>query len=473
MSFLKATSARAALATGLAVCTTLSTALTGCEPAPPSDLTDEQIENLVVRSYPYVAMYNVNNKFAMGQGGWNTCSADTQLKDHTLTDIARPNNDTFYITCLLDLRGAPMVMEMPAFDSKYVSLMITGYDHYVNVPLASRLGDFDEPTSLLIYSARSGGYDGDDVEGIERTFEATGDFVSAVIRVMPHANDPARMVRITEQGQSVRAMTLAEFTGGEAPTASPVDSPDVGTTDADVFENNLAEVIQFAFDHTTFDPDNEMDSAVLAAWEPFGVAPGQAFDPATAGAALDGTRLRETAERLQGDWLGALVDPALSARLGPKMFQPKGHTDMETVLVVSIVGPIGLPQEEAVYPQVTTSDGQTMNAQYDYVVRMGRDELPPAGAFWSLTLYDQAQGFFLPNDRKKYSVGENAGMVLNEDGGIEIWIAAEQPPGLPEENWLPIPREDMALAPQLRIYVPDLERMESWTPPVAEKIEAN
>ena len=32
-------------------------------------LTDEQVQNLVRRSYQYVAMYNVNNKFAVSQGG--------------------------------------------------------------------------------------------------------------------------------------------------------------------------------------------------------------------------------------------------------------------------------------------------------------------------------------------------------------------------------------------------------------------
>ena len=35
-------------------------------------LGDAQIEDLVRRSYQYVAMYNVNNKFALKQGGWNT-----------------------------------------------------------------------------------------------------------------------------------------------------------------------------------------------------------------------------------------------------------------------------------------------------------------------------------------------------------------------------------------------------------------
>ena len=120
---------------------------TGVEPSKAAvtasaELTDEQIENIVRRSYQYVAMYNVNNKFAMSQGGWNTCVPDTQLKDHTMRDIARPNNDTLYIGCMLDLRKDPVILDIPAFDSKYVSLMVTGYDHYVNVPMSVTKGDF-------------------------------------------------------------------------------------------------------------------------------------------------------------------------------------------------------------------------------------------------------------------------------------------------------------------------------------------
>jgi hypothetical protein len=41
---------------------------------------------------------------------------------------------------------------------------------------------------------------------------------------------------------------------------------------------------------------------------------------------------------------------------------------------------------------------------------------------------------FRPNDRKKYSVGENAGFKLDDKGGIRIVIAAEKPEGVPEEK---------------------------------------
>jgi len=429
-------------------------------------LADADVENLVERSYQYVAMYNVNNKFAAKQGGWNTCDPDTGLKDHTMREIARPNNDTLYLGCMLDLRKEPVILEIPAFDSKYVSLMVTGYDHYVNIPMATRLGDFGKPEKILFYSARTEGYDGEAAEGVDRTFEATGDFVSAVFRVMPHANDPERFKRIVEQMKSVKLVTLSEYQGGEAKPIDDIAFPPVGETDVDVFENNLLEVMQFMFNHTTFDPDNAMDRAVLAAYKPLRVEPGKPYDENRI-AEIDGKRFRETAEQVQRKWLTSMT--ALDD-LRPRIFQPKGQTDLEAVLAMSVIGPIGLPREEAVYPPVATADGEQMNAMNDYVIRMTKEELPPAGAFWSLTLYDLDQGFFIPNDRKKYSVGENAGMKLNEDGGIEIYIAADKPEGVPEENWLPIERKDLDLNPITRIYVPDLEKMKTWEAPNAEKL---
>ncbi len=102
---------------------------------------------------------------------------------------------------------------------------------------------------------------------------------------------------------------------------------------------------------------------------------------------------------------------------------------------------------------------------------MAADELLPAQAFWSFTLYDTENGFFMPNDRKKYSVGENGGMKLNADGGIDVYIAAEKPDGVPEENWLLINRKDENLDVILRIYMPDLEKYKTWKAPKAEMVK--
>ena len=445
--------------------------VTEAAPAMNVKLSDAELENLVRRSYPYVAMYNVNNKFAITQGGWNSCVADTALKDHTMRDIARPNNDTLYISCMLDLRKDPVVIEMPAFDSKYVSLMITGYDHYVNIPMATRTGDFGKPEKMLIYSARSEGYDGEAIKGLDHRFEATGDFVSVVFRVMPHANDAERFERIVDQMQSVSMLTLAEYQGGEAQPIDDANFPQVGKTDADVYGNNLLEVMQFVFNHTSFDPDNELDQAVLAVYEPLGVAPGQAFDPALV-TPIDGAAFRAAAESMAAAELAQAADPEFLKNNLSKLFQPKGDMELDVLVFQSVIGPIGLPAAEAVYPALTTTDGESMNALHDYVIRMSKDQLPPAQAFWSVTLYDMQNGFFIPNEQKKYSVGENAGMALNAEGGIDIYVAAAQPDGVPAENWLPINRKDEVIGTILRIYVPDLEAMQAWTAPQVEKIAA-
>ena len=434
-----------------------------------SSLSDDEVANIVERSYQYVAMYNVNNKFALKQGGWNTCEADTQLKDHTFREIARPNNDTLYISCMLDLRDDAAILEIPAFDSKYVSLMVTAYDHYVNVPMSTRKGDFERPEKVLFYSARTKGYDGGPVQGVDRSFEASGDFVSAIFRVMPHGNEPDRFKRIIDQMQSVKLVSLAQYRGEPTKPARAVVFPEVGKTDFDVFGNNLLEVMQFVFNHTTFDPDNAIDQGVLAAYKPLGVVPGKPYDSGSV-KAIDGERFRRAAKQVAAQNLALMEQPEATAKLNPYWMEPKGKTNLAALVASSVIGPIGLPSAEAEYPAITTTDGKRINAVHDYVIRMKKNELPPSQAFWSITLYDLKDGFFIPNDRKKYSVGENGGMKLNSEGGIDIYIAAKKPDGVPEENWLPIERKDEDLSANLRIYAPDLEAMNSWTPPKAEML---
>jgi hypothetical protein len=451
----------------IAIATALVGFITAAQ-AQQGTLNDKQIDNLVRRSYQYVAMYNLIHKFAHQVGNrTNVCVADTKLKDHTLRVIARPNNDTLYITCLVDVRQDPVVFEIPAFDSKYVSLMITAYDHYVNIPMATSLGDFAKPERMLIYSARTEGYKkGTKVKGVSRYFEATGDFVSVIFRAMPHASEPERFKRIVKQMQAVKLVTLSEFNGGKPKPIKEIQSPAVGKTDADIFGNNLLPVMQYVFNHTTFDPKDKLDQAVLAAYKPLGVVPGRKFD-ATKVAAIDGAKVRKAAERIAAEEMAKTSQLAAN----PGLFLPKGKIGLDLLLFQSVFGPIGQPASQALYPAIETADGKPMNAMHDYVIRMAANDMPPAKVFWSVTLYDSKNGFFIPNERKKYSVGENAGMKLNEDGGIEIYIAASKPEGVPEENWLPIERKDEDIDAVLRLYIPDMDKMKTWQTPKAEMVK--
>jgi hypothetical protein len=459
-------------------------------------LTDAQMENLVFRSYQYVAMFNVNNKGAldennpMGTGGYNKVYAATALTDHTLRVIARPNNDTLYTIGMVHVTEEPMVMKIPAFDSTYVSLMVTGYDHYVNIPISTSMGAdaFAKPTTILFYSERTPGYGGEPVEGVDRIFEATGDFLSAVLRVMPHAAEPERLEANRAAMQGVSVEPLSEFLGQgdrEAHVA-PWDSPpgvnrnlDLAEdtarfppfgSDFEIFEDRFIEVMQFVVNHTTFDPEDELDAGLLAALKPLGIVPGKTYDP-DAAPEIDGAQLRAVAQRVALESLAKFSDAAWAGENGTKLFLPKGKMPLDRMVAQSVAGPIGQPASQALYSQIVTEDGAPMNAMHDYEIVMAAEDMPPAKAFWSLTLYDTGNGFFIPNDRFKYSVGENAGYRLDEDGGIRIFIAAEQPDGVPEENWLPINREDLDLDIMMRIYAPDLERYAGWTPPIARRLD--
>lgn len=458
-------------------------------------LSNEQIDNIVKRSYQYVAMYNVIQKHAFDPvsgavftNGLNKPVAATILLDHTIKSIARPNNDTFYQIVILDLRNEPVIVEYPHIDSKYVVLETSGYSHYCQVPLASSEGDFKEPTRILFYTDRTKGYEGQEIEGVDQLVEADGDFLIVFLRAMPHQSEPERMKKVIQSLKDVEVLTLSEFRSGDQEKtqfrqwSSPskkspnlemrddaLDFPPHGKTDFDIFENNLLEVMQFIFNHTTFDPNDEMDQALLNAYKPLGVEPGKEFDGSNV-AKLDGVKFREYATATAEQALDAMTDPEVIARGTPKLFMPKGQIDLETQNIQSVAGPVGLPAYQAIYIPVETDDGKVMNAQHDYVLRMSKDELPPSKAFWSLTLYDLENGFFIPNDHKKYSVGENAGFKLNADGGIEIVVSADKPNDVPEENWLPINREDIGINTTFRIYVPDAEKMKTWKTPKFEKL---
>ena len=439
-------------------------------------LDHAQVENIVRRSYQYVAMYNVNNKAAMdarnplSTHGWNKIHLSTELANANMHAIARPNNDTLYQIAMLDLRDEPVILEVPAFDTRYASLETSAYDGYIDIPLATRNGDYKEPTKLLFYSARTQGYRPDTkIAGIGKSLAMTGDFVIAFIRVMPESSDPVRHARILEQIKKLKVQTLSEYQG-KAKATSKVKFPAYGATDQDTYGTNLLEVMQFVFNHTTFDSGNELDQALLAAYKPLGVEPGKTYDAAKV-TPIDGATFRRVSEAVKQASLAIIQsDPRKAEGFLFRAFLPKGRMDLDTLVFQNVIGPIGQPADEAIYLPVNAANDKPMNALHDYVIKMTKDELPPALAFWSVTLYDTKNGWFIPNKENKYSVGQNAGYKLNADGGIEIHIAAKKPAGVPPENWLPINRKDQGISPMLRLYAPDLAKAKTWQAPKAQLV---
>jgi hypothetical protein len=303
------------------------------------------------------------------------------------------------------------------------------------------------------------------VPGVDMIQKFSGDFGSAFVRIMPHSNEPERLKANLAAIKNVSVRTLSEFQGKQSKPVAPLQFPAYGA-DKKTFTGNFLQVLQFVVNHTAFDPANELDREALAAFKKVGVEPGQTYN-------AEGVAMLDAA--LTGEVVDEVVKEA-KARRNDYLFDsflPKGQMKFEAMVCQSVTGPVGQPASEAVYIQLESDNGKPINAQHDYVVRMTADQLPPANAFWSLTLYDGEKFLFIPNERKKYSVGENAGMKLDDKGGIEIHIAAEPPAGVPAENWLPIQRKDLPLNPRLRVYAPDVGKMKTWQAPKVERVKSS
>jgi hypothetical protein len=110
------------------------------------------------------------------------------------------------------------------------------------------------------------------------------------------------------------------------------------------------------------------------------------------------------------------------------------------------------------------ADGKPVMAENKYVLHFGKDELPPAGAFWSLTLYD-AEGFQVANSLNRFAIGDRDPLNFNADGSLDLYIQNQSPGVNREANWLPAPNSGR-LELTLRIYAPKPQVADGrWNPP--------
>ncbi len=97
--------------------------------------------------------------------------------------------------------------------------------------------------------------------------------------------------------------------------------------------------------------------------------------------------------------------------------------------------------------------------------------MPPADAFWALTIYDEAY-FFVDNPLNRYNVSSRSKFVKNADGSLDVYIQKDSPGKAKEANWLPAPAGKFVL--MLRLYMPSAKAPSildgSWQIPPVKKV---
>ncbi|MFE7747541.1 DUF1254 domain-containing protein [Streptomyces sp. NPDC057428] len=115
------------------------------------------------------------------------------------------------------------------------------------------------------------------------------------------------------------------------------------------------------------------------------------------------------------------------------------------------------------------SRGRPLDGAHRYALRLVKP--PPAGAFWSVTVYDSPGGHLVPNSEERYAVGSRTpGLVYGADGSLTLHMSAQRPTeAAGAANWLPVPAG--AFRPVMRLHLPGQDVLDgSYVIPPVERL---
>lgn len=386
-----------------------------------------------------------------GQSGrLNTIVHRAQLQDHTSLQVTAPNNDTIYSSCFLELSGGPVEVNIPTSTERYfsVAFMQAFTDVFAYVGTRATGGQGGR------YWIVGPGWRGSAPEGVQVIASPTNDVWMLMRTLVDGPDDLAAARALQEQ------LTLTIAPDRPAPRGFEASAGDV--TDPVVFLTLVNEVIARnperagllarADEHlaTGVGAGSLPSAEVLEQW--------RAFIPQGLAALRETFRFRDYA--VEG-W----------------SYQPPGvgeFGDNDLLrAAVALGGIAALGEEEAMYFHANFDiDGQPLDGSQAYRWRVPPGGVPVDG-FWSLTMYrvtPEGRYFFVENPINRFAIGDRTeGLVVEEDGSIEILIQRERPEGPMAANWLPAPEHQARLA--LRAYLPRAElRDRSWRVPPLQRI---
>ncbi|MEZ5738338.1 MAG: DUF1254 domain-containing protein [Burkholderiaceae bacterium] len=211
------------------------------------------------------------------------------------------------------------------------------------------------------------------------------------------------------------------------------------------------------------------DAGLLAWLATAGLRPDPAFD-----AALLEPEVRAGLRQGLADAVAWLDGTADSRRARGWVINPhlgRWTTRYQARALTAHRGLGALVADEAVYARTDfDAHQQPLDGSQACTMRFAPGDLPPALAFWSVTLYAQDR-FLYPNPLGRHSIGDRtAGLQPDADGGLTLHIGHAAPAaapghgGDPVSNWLPAPAGAYYLI--LRLYAPGPDARTWRIPPL-------
>ena len=375
-----------------------------------------------------------------------------------------PNADTLYTEVWLDVAEEPWVFSIPDMGDRYYMMpMLDGWSEVIEVAAPNTTGS--KPQT---YAITGPGWTGTLPKGVTEVKSPTA--MVWILGRIYSTGTPADYAAVHALQDKFAIVPLSAYGKAYTPPRAKVDADfdmhtavrkQVNGLDMNAYFNRLAQLMKT-------NPPTAQDAAMVEQMAKIGLVPGEAFDADKLGF-IDSEALAivpKLAQLEMGIYLKRqkTTDGWLFFTKGVGNF----GTDYLLRGMANMLGPGWNRPQDAVYP-LSQKDGNGDSydgGKHNYVIHFDKGQLPPAEAFWSLTMYD-TDFFFVPNPINRYDLAQRDKLITNPDGSIDLYLQAESPGKDKEANWLPAPKGKFSLV--MRIYLPRKQPPsildDSWTPP--------
>ena len=446
---------------------------------PETGLTEQEAYQIgmetYIYAYPLVTMdvtrrqaTNVAAGKTVGRGPSNTFTHVRAYPTAEFRDVVRPNFDTLYSIAWLDLTKEPMVVSVPDTEGRYYLLpMLDMWSDVFAVPGKRTTG-----TKAASYAVVPPDWTGILPPNVER-IDAPTPHVWIIGRTQTNGPKDYDAVHKVQDGYTITPLSRLGINPATTSKVQIDPTVDMKTPPLDqVNKMSAADYFRYAAQLMAVNPPHETDWSTVARMKRIGLEVGKPFDveklPPSIRTALD----RSAVDGLK----------AMYAKI-PTMARTVNGWQMNTdtmgvygdyYLKRAIIALVGLganQPDDAIYPLLLAdADGKPLKGESRYVLHFSKEELPPVGAFWSLTMYDEG-GFQVANPINRFAIGDRDQLRYNADGSLDLYIQYDSPGDEKQSNWLSSPASG-TLGATMRLYAPAPEALDGrWNPPAVKRVQ--
>jgi hypothetical protein len=381
------------------------------------------------------------------------------------TAVVTPNSDTPYSFVGFDLRAEPLVITTPEIEKdRYFSIQFI--DLYTfNFGYAGSRTTGNGAQRVMVAGPH---WKGETPAGVTKVIQCETEFGVALIRTQLF--NAADLDNVKKIQAGYKAQPLSAYLGKEAPKPAPeIAWPkiDKAMADADPF-NYLAFMLQFCPPIGGAAVERPLRGKFAA----IGLVAGKPFP-----AFQLGKKMRARMEAAMKQGLEDIKEAVANFgglqngwRIATNGFGDRQMNDGNWLMRAgaAMAGIYGNDAAEALYPILAAdSDGNKPDCSTNkYTLTFPANELPPANAFWSVTMYDGKTQLLVANPIARYLINSPMlpNLKKNTDGSITLYLQFAPPEKDKVANWLPAPKGPIYVV--MRLYWPKEEALNgTWKPP--------